>query len=81
MPLPFNFALHYALRRFKKIKRDGTEYGTHQLLVCADNINLPDKNIKAMKKIIKTLLDDSKEVSIKIYMETTMYTFMLCIRM
>jgi hypothetical protein len=52
--------------------------GTHQLLVCADNINLPDKNIKAIKKIRETLLDASKEVSLKVNTEKTKYMVMLC---
>jgi hypothetical protein len=45
--------------------------GTHQLLVCADNVNLLGDNIDAMKKNTETLIDASKEVGLEVKAEKT----------
>jgi hypothetical protein len=37
--------------------------GTHQLLVCADDVNLLDDNIDTIKKNTQTLTDASKKLS------------------
>jgi len=42
LPLLFNFALEYAIRRVK-VNHDGLKfYGTHQLLVYAADIDITD---------------------------------------
>jgi hypothetical protein len=38
--------------------------GTHQLLVCADDVNLLGDNTDTIKKKTETLIDASKEVGL-----------------
>jgi hypothetical protein len=47
--------------------------GTHQLLVCADDVNLPGDNIDTIKKNTRTLTDASKDVGPEVNTEKTKY--------
>jgi hypothetical protein len=47
--------------------------GTHQLLACADDVNLLGDNIGIINKITGALTDASKEVGLEINVEKTKY--------
>jgi hypothetical protein len=49
-PMLFNFALEYAIRRVH-VNQDGLKLdGTHQLLVCAVDVNILGRSIHNLKK-------------------------------
>ena len=49
MPLLFNFALWYSIERVQ-VNLDGLELnGTHQLLVCADDVNVLGGSVLTVK--------------------------------
>jgi hypothetical protein len=71
LPLFFNFALEYAIRKVQEtqvgLKLNGT---THQLLANAD-VNLLEDSIDTAKKNTETLIDVSKEIGLEINIEKT----------
>jgi hypothetical protein len=47
--------------------------GTHQLLACADDVNLLGDNIDTINKNAETLIDANKEVGLEVNVEETKY--------
>jgi hypothetical protein len=54
--------------------------GTHELLVCADDVNIVGEHIDTMKKNTDALLDTSNQVGLEVDLEKTKYIFMSCYR-
>jgi len=76
LPLLFNFALEYAIRRVK-VNQDGLKLnGTHQLLVYADDVNIMGGSVHTVKENAEALIVTSKEIGLEINVDKTKYMVM-----
>jgi hypothetical protein len=73
LPLLFNFAVEYAIRKVQENQFGLKLSGTHQLLANADDVNLLRDNVDTIKKNTETLIDAGKEVGLEINVEKTKY--------
>jgi hypothetical protein len=69
----FNRGLQYAIMNVQETQTMLNLQWTYQLLAYADDINLLEDNIYAIKKNTETLTDASKEVGLEVNAEKTKY--------
>jgi hypothetical protein len=70
-PLLINFVLEYANRKVQENQARPKLNGTHQLLVCAGDVNPLEDNIGTINKNTETLTDTSKVVGLEVNAEKT----------
>jgi len=76
LPLLFNFALEYAIRRVQ-VNRNGLKLnGSHQLCIFADNVNVLGASIHTIKKKAGALLFGSNEIGLEVNADKIKYMVM-----
>jgi hypothetical protein len=75
-PLLSNFALEYTIRRVQ-VNQDGLKLSrTHQILVCADDVNILGGSVHTITKNEEGLVVASKEIGLEEKADKTKYTVM-----
>jgi len=75
-PLLFSFALEWAIRRVQ-VNQDSLKLnGTHQLLAYADDVNILEGSIRAVKENAETLVVAAKEIGLEVNADKTKYMVM-----
>jgi hypothetical protein len=73
LPLFFNFALGYAIRKVQ-VNQDGLKLnGTRQTLVCAVDVNILGGSVHTINKSAETLVAASKETRLEVNDNKTKY--------
>ena len=72
-PLLLKFVLQYAIKRVQ-VKQDGWRLnGTHQVVVCAEYVNILGGNVHTVKENEEVLVFASKEIRLDVNADTTKY--------
>jgi len=76
LPLLFNFAVEYAIKRVQ-VNQDGLKLnGAHQLLVYADDVNIVGGSIHTLRENTEALIVASKEMGLEVNVDKTKYMVM-----
>ena len=76
LPLLFNFALEYAIRRVQ-VNQDGLKLnGTHQLLAYADDVNILEGSAHTVKENAEASVVATKELGLEVNVDKTKYMVM-----
>jgi hypothetical protein len=78
LPLLFNLAVGYAIRKVQENQVGLKLNMTHKLLIYADDVNLLCDNIDTIKKNKETLIDTIEEVGLEVNTEKTKYMLLSC---
>jgi hypothetical protein len=76
LPLLFNFALEYNIRRFQTSQEGLKLNGTYQLFVYADDVNILGGSIHTTKKNTEVLVVTSNETGLEVNAEKMRYMVM-----
>jgi len=67
----------YIRRRYLNVNQDGLKLnGTHQLLLCAEDINILGGRVHTIKENAETLIVTSKEIGLEVNADTANYMVM-----
>jgi len=76
LPLLFNFALEYAIKRVQ-VNQDGLKLnGTHQLLAYADDVNILEESIHTVKENAEALVVATKKIGLEVKADKTKHMVM-----
>jgi hypothetical protein len=73
LPLIFNFASEYAIRKVHENQAELKLNGTYKLLIYADDVNLLGDNTDTKQKNTETLTDASMDIGLEVNTEKTQY--------
>ena len=76
LPMLFNFALEYAIRRVQVNEKGLKLNGTHQLLVYANDVNILGGSVHTVKENAEALILARKEIGLKVNVDKTKYPVM-----